>query len=86
MTRSREAFEAWFAKEHHSRLSRNMPDKSYNDPLAYSQWEAWQAAIKHEREAAAKLVESYPCLQIDGEPVKNACSMIAAAIRARGQE
>lgn len=39
----REAFEAWFRQEYHSRLDRNMPDKSYNDPKAYTMWIAWQA-------------------------------------------
>ena len=39
----REAFEAWFRREYHSRLDRNMPDKSYNDPIAHTMWAAWQA-------------------------------------------
>lgn len=37
-------FEAWFKKQFHSRLDRNMPDKSYNDPLANTSWFVWQAA------------------------------------------
>ena len=38
----REKFETWFRREHHNRLSRNMPDKSYNCPIAHSKWEAWK--------------------------------------------
>jgi hypothetical protein len=43
MSTERENFEAWFQEHYHSRLSRNMPDKSYNDPTAHSMWGAWQA-------------------------------------------
>lgn len=48
----REAFEKWFRKERHSRLDRNMPDKSYNDPAAYEGWLVWQARAAHEASAA----------------------------------
>lgn len=51
----REEFEAWFKKAHHSRLDRNMPDKSYNSPSAYQSWEIWQEirSIKPPLPAAA---------------------------------
>lgn len=40
----RENFEAWFRKEFHDRLDRNMPDKSYNSPHANATWIGWAAA------------------------------------------
>ena len=40
----RENFEAWFRKEYHGRLDRNMPDKSYNSPHANATWIGWSAA------------------------------------------
>jgi len=50
----REAFEAWFGASIHDRLSRNMPDKSYNDPSAFMMWKAWQAAtVAHRQQQAA---------------------------------
>ena len=41
---TRESFEAWFKRTYHSRLDRNMPDKSYNDPHANATWLGWSAA------------------------------------------
>jgi hypothetical protein len=40
----RESFEAWFKRTYHTRLDRNMPDKSYNDPHANATWLGWSAA------------------------------------------
>jgi hypothetical protein len=51
----REAFETWFREKYHSRLDRNMPDKSYNDPTAYTQWIAWQAALSSASSGAGVL-------------------------------
>ena len=58
------------------------------DTPAFWAWEGWQAALKAEREACAKVAEQIEKDRFDavGDPrIKEFKSKIADAIRARGQ-
>jgi hypothetical protein len=50
------------------------------DTAMFWAWEGWQAGVKREREACAKVCET------EGERVDASWVSCAAAIRARGQE
>jgi hypothetical protein len=63
----RPAFEEWFKSNYHTRLSRNMPDRSYNDPHAYSMFIAWLAATAPLLERVAELERELEALRKDAE-------------------
>lgn len=88
----RAAFEAWFRKEYHDRLCRNMPDKSYNDPTAHATWGSWQARASQSdgtsgddaavRVAAIEEVVSIFEYWLGDEPTDSYQARCLAAIRA----
>ena len=70
-----EQFENWWKED----IDTTMNPYS-NTSMMYWAWEAWKAARKAEREACAKVAESY-------EPKCDTCpSGVANAIRAKGQK
>ena len=71
---SKEFNEWWDSDE----LVENNPFNT--DTAMFWAWEGWQAGVKREREACAKVCET------EGERVDASWVSCAAAIRARGQE
>jgi len=64
VTESRKAFEAWFFS--------CSPPQNY-DPIArmddaQKQWDAWQAAVAHEREACAKVCDEMADWPLERHP------------------
>lgn len=80
MTDTRAAFEEWFEADQMGNT------EEYYAPKDRA-WAAWQASVKHEREACAIMCEVHAAAVInDGKQVASAiCHECAAAVRARSQ-
>jgi hypothetical protein len=81
----REAFEAWFRPRFEINLH-NDGDR-YFDERARLMFDAWQEAMRMEREACATLCQETPQLYYDagGSLLPNTPQRLSAAIRARSR-